>query len=78
MKVAVSVPDDVFDRADRLARSAGRSRSDVYAAALREYVARHGPEEVTEALDLVVSGIDEPTGPFVLEVGRKALRRTEW
>ena len=29
MKTAVSVPDDVFERADRLARSTGRSRSEV-------------------------------------------------
>ena len=62
----------------RLARSAGRSRSDVYTAALREYVARHGPEEVTEVLDLVVGTLDEGTDPFVLEVGHQILRRTEW
>lgn len=78
MKVAVSVPDDVFERADRMARSAGRSRSDVYTAALREYVARHAPEEVTEALDVVVQDVGDETDPFVLEVGRRMLLRTEW
>ena len=38
MKTAVSVPDDVFEKADRLARATGRSRSDVYSAALSEFV----------------------------------------
>lgn len=51
MKTAVSVPADIFEKAERLARSEGRSRSDLYSAALREYVARHAPDEVTEALD---------------------------
>jgi metal-responsive CopG/Arc/MetJ family transcriptional regulator len=78
MKVAVSVPDDVFARADRLAIAAGRSRSDVYTAALREYVARHAPEEVTEALDIVVHAVGDESDPFVLEAGRRTLLRTEW
>lgn len=78
MKTAVSVPDDVFERADRLARREGRSRSEVYSAALREYLARHAPDEVTEALDRLVSEIGEGVDPFVEEVGRLGLAATEW
>jgi hypothetical protein len=78
MKTAVSVPDDVFERADRLAREAGRSRSDVYSAALREYVARHAPDEVTEALDSLVGEIGEGFDPFVAEAARRSLVATEW
>ncbi|MBA3235452.1 MAG: hypothetical protein H0T59_05590, partial [Chloroflexi bacterium] len=55
MKTAVSVPDDVFDRAEALARRERRSRSDVYSSALREYVARHAPDEVTDELDRVIA-----------------------
>jgi mRNA interferase MazF len=51
MKTAVSIPDDVFERAERLARRAGRSRSEVFSAALAEYLARHAPDEVTDAMD---------------------------
>jgi metal-responsive CopG/Arc/MetJ family transcriptional regulator len=36
MKTAVSVPDDLFAQADRLAKRSRRSRSEVYSAALRE------------------------------------------
>jgi alkanesulfonate monooxygenase SsuD/methylene tetrahydromethanopterin reductase-like flavin-dependent oxidoreductase (luciferase family) len=78
MKTAVSVPDDVFERADRLARQAGRSRSDVYSAALREYVARHAPDEVTEALDSLVGEIGEGVDPFVAEAARRSLGATDW
>jgi len=78
MKTAVSVPDDVFQSAERLARRERRSRSDVYTAALREYVARHAPEEITEALDRVVTEVGEPIEPFVRRAGLQILERTEW
>lgn len=78
MKTAVSVPDDVFERAERLARTAGRSRSEVYSSALREYIARHAPDEVTEALDRVAGEIGEGPDPFVDEAARRVLAATEW
>jgi metal-responsive CopG/Arc/MetJ family transcriptional regulator len=78
MKTAVSIPDDVFRKAERLARRAGRSRSEVYSAALREYAARHAPDEVTEAMDRVCALLgDDPDG-FVRAAGRAALERSEW
>lgn len=78
MKTAVSVPDDVFERAERLARRAGRSRSELYSAALREYVARHAPDDVTEALDRVSGQIDPPVDPFITAAGRRVLEASEW
>jgi metal-responsive CopG/Arc/MetJ family transcriptional regulator len=78
MKIAVSVPDDVFERAERLARRAGRSRSEVYSTALREYVARHSPDEVTEAIDRVIEDVGTGLDPFVVSAGRQVLESTEW
>ena len=78
MKVAVSVPNDVFERADQLARAAGRSRSDVYSSALREYVARHELDEITTALDRIVGDIGDPVDPFVAVAGRRVLEATDW
>ena len=78
MKTAVSVPNDVFERAERLARRSGRSRSEVYSAALREYVARHSPDEVTDALDRVVAEIDPSVESFVSESSRRVLEASEW
>jgi predicted transcriptional regulator len=59
MKIAVSVPDDVFEDAERLARRMKRSRSEVYSRALAEYVARHAPDRVTEAMDRTLAEIDK-------------------
>jgi metal-responsive CopG/Arc/MetJ family transcriptional regulator len=78
MKTAVSVPDEVFERAERLARREGRSRSEVYSAALREYVSRHEPDEIVAALDLVIADVGEVIDAFVVAASRRTLETTDW
>lgn len=78
MKTAVSVPDDLFEKVDRLARRTRRSRSEVYSAALREYVARHAPDEVTETMDRVCAAVEDQADAFVSTAGRRVLENTEW
>lgn len=78
MKVAVSIPDDVFDRAEAWARRAGKSRSEVYARALREYVGRHAPDEVTEAMDRACEAVGDETDGFSNVAARRVLERSEW
>ena len=52
----------------------------MYSAALQEYVARHGPDEVTEALDRVVEEVGDPDAEhaFVGRSARRVLEMTEW
>lgn len=78
MKTAVSIPDDVFEKVERLARRAKRSRSEVFSAALREYVARHSPDEVTEAINRVCDRIGDQRDEFVEAAGRRILEKTQW
>ncbi len=79
MKTAVSVPDDLFAQVDRLARRSHRSRSEVYSAALREYVARHAPDEVTATLDAIVAEVANPgPDPFVRRASRHVVETSEW
>ena len=78
MKTAVSIPDEVFEKVERLARRAGRSRSEVFAAALTEYVARHAPDEVTETMDRVCADVGNQQDGFVRAAGRRVLENTEW
>lgn len=78
MKTAVSIPDDVFGRVERFAKQARRSRSEVYSAALREYVDRHAPDEVTEAMDRVCAEVETAPDTFIAAAGRRVLERNEW
>jgi metal-responsive CopG/Arc/MetJ family transcriptional regulator len=78
MKTAVSLPDHVFEAAERQARRAKKSRSQLYAEALSEYLARHAPDEVTEAMNRVVDQVGETPDRFASEAARRILERTEW
>jgi metal-responsive CopG/Arc/MetJ family transcriptional regulator len=78
MKTAVSIPDDVFEKVERFARRSRRSRSEVFSAALREYIARHAPDEVTDAINRAVDEIGDQTDEFVATAARRVLEKTEW
>lgn len=57
MKTAISIPDDVFKRAEDLAKKQGISRSEFYVAAIRAFIEppRAG---ITELLDAVYAQED--------------------
>ena len=78
MKTAVSIPDEVFEKVERLARRARKSRSEVFSDALREYVARHAPDEVTDSINQVCDRIGGQDDPFVRTAGRRILEKAEW
>lgn len=78
MKTAVSIPDEVFEKVESLARRERRSRSEVFSAALREYVARHTPDEVTDAMNKVCAALPDEPDTFVAAASRRVLKRTEW
>ena len=78
MKTAVSIPDDVFAGAERLARRTKKSRSQLYSEAVRDYVARHAPEEVTEAMDRICAEMGSTADSFASAAAARVLKRTEW
>jgi len=57
MKLAISVPDPLFDAAERLAKERRVPRSQVFSEALAEYVAKHDSSAVTAKLNAVYDGL---------------------
>ena len=78
MKTAVSIPDQVFEEAERLASRLKTSRSQLYSRALAEFVARHDDDRVTSAMNQVVDEVGAEVEDFTREAARQTLRRTEW
>jgi metal-responsive CopG/Arc/MetJ family transcriptional regulator len=78
MKTAVSIPDEVFEAAERLSRRTRKSRSHVFSSALREYLARHSPDEVTDAMNRVCEQLGDQRDPFVAQAARRVLECSEW
>ena len=69
MKTAVSTPDDIFERAERLASQERRSRSELYATA---------QDEVTDAMNRVCGEVGGTDDAFLAAAGRRVLADTEW
>jgi hypothetical protein len=78
MRAAVSIPDDVFEKAERLARRSKRSRNELYTAALREYLARHAGDEVTEALNRTCGVAGDVSRCFIGAACRRVIESSEW
>ena len=78
MKTAISIPDAVFRAAERQARRSRKSRSQLYTDAVTEYLCRHAPDEVTDAMNGVVDQLGESRDPFVLAAASSVLARIEW
>lgn len=78
MKAAVSIPDDVFEEADRLAQRLNTSRSQLYSRALKEFLARHAPDQVTETMNRVCDEVGEGSDEFGRRAARNVLKKSEW
>lgn len=80
MKIAVSIPNDILEGAERLAKRTKRSRSRLFSDALKEYLARHSPDEITEAINraLAQAGDTESENHFLASASRRILERSQW
>jgi predicted transcriptional regulator len=78
MKTAISIPDEVFAEADRLAQKLKQSRSQLYSCAVREYVARHSDDDVTAALDALYAQEAPADDAFRVAAAKRTLERSEW
>lgn len=78
MKTAVSVPDQLFEAADRFARRLGLSRSELYSKALQEYLGSHREEGITEALNRLYDEEDSSLDPGLASIQSSSLPKDEW
>ena len=79
MKTAISIPDTVFLEADSVARKLGMSRSQLYATALAEYLARRNTEQISARLDAVYGANDGRLDPALGALAaRPAAREDSW
>ncbi len=78
MKTAISLPEAVFEEAERFARHLKKSRSQLYVEAITEYLARHAPNSITEAMNGVCDRLGEQDTTFAATAARKTLARESW
>jgi metal-responsive CopG/Arc/MetJ family transcriptional regulator len=80
MKTAISLPDPLFEAGERLARQLGKSRSQLYAEAIRAYLERHRDEDITARLNEVYDAEPElaELDPVLDALQLEVLRKEKW
>ena len=72
MKTAISIPDSVFEQADRFAARHALSRSELYTRAVQAFLAQE--DRVTEQLDAIYASEDSSVDPVLAEIQRRSIR----
>lgn len=78
MKVALSIPDELFDSAETLGRRLGVSRSRLYATALADFLAKHRGRNVTDQLNAVYGTEESRLESRARRLQRRSLERDAW
>ncbi len=78
MKIAISVPDRIFEAGEDLAQQLGLSRSQLYADALAAYLSTRGAQAVTARLDAVYETAASQLDPALESYQIKRLADETW
>jgi metal-responsive CopG/Arc/MetJ family transcriptional regulator len=78
MKTAVSLPEDLFRSAEAAARKLRVSRSQLYAAAIREFLERRQANSVTARLDEIYSKEPARLDPAMNFAQLQSLESDSW
>ena len=78
MKVALSIPDELFETAETVSKRLGVSRSRLYATALAEFLSKHRGRKVTDRLNTVYGVEESRVEPGVLRLQRRSVERNSW
>ncbi len=78
MKIAISLPNDVFEAGEHLAKQLGLSRSQLYADALSAYLSERGAAEVTSKLNAIYSKESPDVDPAIARHQLSRLANETW
>jgi predicted transcriptional regulator len=79
VKTAVSVPDDVYDRAEQAARRLGLNRSQLYTEALNRFLLGLETDPVTQRLDELADDLsDEHAARMSSAAARRLIDAGGW
>ena len=78
MKIAISVPDPIFEAGEHLAQQLGLSRSQLYADALVAYLSTRGAQAVTARLNAVYESVSSKPEPALESYQMNRLADETW
>jgi metal-responsive CopG/Arc/MetJ family transcriptional regulator len=78
MKVAVSIPAELFESAESLGKRMRVSRSRLYATALSEFLAKHQRRKVTDRLNQIYGTEESRLDDRLARMQRRSVSADAW
>lgn len=78
MKTAVSIKDEVFKKAEKYAKKAKISRSQLYSDALEEFLQKRKEDDLTARINAVCEKVDTSLDPAIRKYQSRIIKREEW
>jgi len=78
MKTAISIPEEIFISAEKLAKDLRISRSELYSQAIREFIKESRFNGVTEKLNKIYGRESSALNPLVREAQASSIPEEDW
>jgi Ribbon-helix-helix protein, copG family len=78
VKTAISIPDEVFEQAERAAKRLGVSRSELFTRAVKEFLDTRREANITASYDAAFADEDDDIDEVRRKAARDALLGVEW
>ena len=78
MKTAISIPDNIFNAADKYAKSQGVSRSQLFTSAVALFLKQHPSDHITKQLNKVYSKSSADLNETLSAMQFSSIKKEEW
>jgi metal-responsive CopG/Arc/MetJ family transcriptional regulator len=78
MKTAISIPDNVYNAAEMVAKKLNISRSELYTKAVSNYLSQHQKSHITEALNNIYSEEISTINPTIVQMQSSSIEDESW
>ncbi len=78
MKTAISVPNEVFELSEKLAKKLKVSRSAIFAMGVKKLAEEHDEEEIIAQINQICEKVDTSLDPAVRQYQNRILQKEKW
>jgi CBS domain containing-hemolysin-like protein len=78
MKTAISVPNNIFELSEKLAKKLKVSRSRIFAMGVEKLSEQYDEEEIIAGINRVCEKVDTSVDPVLFKMSMLSLPKDEW
>lgn len=78
MKTAISVPNEIFELSEKLAKKLKVSRSKIFSMGVEKLAEEYNEEEIIKNINRVCEKVDTSVDPALFKMAMLSLPKDEW